>query len=187
MDDKDIIALFLQRNGEAIAEADKKHGAYCRSIAGNILHDSRDAEECVNDAYLAAWNAIPPHKPDSLKLFLARIVRNLAFNRYNEARTEKRGGGGTALVLDELAECIPDRGDASAELERRELGEIIRDFVRGLPPRERRIFVRRYFFTDTVKSIAERYETTENNVTVILFRTRKKLKERLLKEGYYDE
>lgn len=186
MDDKDIIALFLQRNGEAIAEADKKHGAYCRSIAGNILHDSRDAEECVNDAYLAAWNAIPPHKPDSLKLFLARIVRNLAFNRYNEARAEKRGGGETALVLDELAECIESGESVESEIDRRQLGELIRGFVRTLPKKERQIFVRRYFFTDPVKSIAQRYGMTENNVLVTLHRSRKKLKELLKKEGFYN-
>lgn len=186
MEDKDIIALFLQRRGDAVSETDKKYGVYCRSIAENICHDSRDAEECVNDAYLAVWNSIPPQNPVSLKLFLARIVRNLSFNRYNEARAEKRGGGETALVLDELAECIESGESVESEIDRRQLGELIRGFVRTLPKKERQIFVRRYFFTDPVKSIAQRYGTTENNILVTLHRSRRKLKELLKKEGFYN-
>ncbi len=186
MEDKDIIALFLQRSGDAVTETDKKYGLYCRAIAENICRDSRDAEECVNDAYLAAWNSIPPQKPSSLKLFLARIVRNLAINRYNETHAEKRGGGETALVLDELAECLQSGESVEGELDRRQLGELIRGFVKALPKKERQIFVRRYFFTDPVKSIAQRYGMTENNVLVTLCRSRKKLKELLKKEGFYN-
>ena len=187
MEDKDIIALFLQRSGDAVSQTDKKYGAYCRAIAENICRDSRDAEECVNDAYLAAWNSIPPQMPASLKLFLARIVRNLSFNRYNEAHAEKRGGGETELVLDELAECIQSGDSVERELESRQLGELIRGFVKLLPKKERQIFVRRYFFTDPVKNIAQRYGMTENNVLVTLYRSRKKLKELLKKEGFYSE
>ena len=186
MDDKEIIALFLNRSGDAITETDKKYGLYCCSIAENICRDSRDAEECVNDAYLAVWNSIPPQDPASLKLFLARIVRNLAFNRYNEVHAEKRGGGETALVLDELAECIESRDNVESEMDSRQLGELIRVFVKELPKKERRIFVRRYFYTDPVKSIAQRYGMTENHVSVTLNRTRNKLKELLKKEGFYN-
>ena len=175
MEDKDIIALFLQRSGDAVTETDK-----------NICRDSRDAEECVNDAYLAVWNSIPPQKPASLKLFLARITRNLAFNRYNEYRAEKRGGGETSLVLDELAECIESGESVESELDRRQLGELIRGFVRTLPKKERQIFVRRYFFTEPVSSISKLCGMTENNFSVTLHRTRKKLKELLKKEGFYN-
>lgn len=187
MDDGKIKELFKNRDGDAIKAAEEKYGAYCRAIAENILHDKRDAEECVNDAYLALWNAIPPQEPDSLKLFLARIVRNLAFNRYNESRAEKRGGGETALVLDELAECLESGENVESELDRRALGELMRKFVNDLPKKERQIFVRRYFFTNPVKNIAQRYGMTENNVLVTLYRSRKKLKELLKKEGFYSE
>ena len=186
MDDGKIKELFKNRNGDAIAETDKKYGAYCRKIADNILPDKQDAEECVNDAYLAVWNSIPPQDPDSLKLFLARIVRNLAFNRYNESRAEKRGGGETALVLDELAECLESGDSVESELDRRALGELMRNFVKELPKKERRIFVRRYFYTEPLADIAKLCGMTENSVSVTLHRTRKKLKELLKKEGFYN-
>lgn len=186
MEDKDIITLFLNRSGDALTEADKKYGVYCRSIAENILHDKRDAEECVNDALLAAWNAIPPQDPASLKLFLARIVRNLAFNRYNESHAEKRGGGEAAIALDELAECLQSGESVESEIDRRQLGELIRGFVKELPKKERQIFVRRYFYTEPLTDIAKLCGMTENSVSVTLHRTRKKLKELLKKEGFYN-
>lgn len=186
MDDKEIITLFNQKSGDAITETDKKYGAYCYSIAENICRDSRDAEECVNDAYLAVWNSIPPQDPASLKLFLARIVRNLAFNRYNESRAEKRGGGEVALVLDELAECLESRDNVESELDRRALGDLMRGFVKELPKKERQIFVRRYFYTEPLTDIAKLCGMTENSVSVTLHRTRKKLKELLKKEGFYN-
>lgn len=186
MDDGKIKELFKNRDGDAIKAAEEKYGAYCRAIAENILHDKRDAEECVNDAYLALWNAIPPQEPDSLKLFLARIVRNLAFNRYNESHAEKRGGGEVALVLDELAECLQSGESVESELDRRQLGELIRGFVKELPKKERQIFVRRYFYTEPLTEIAKLCSMTENNVSVTLHRTRRKLKELLKKEGFYN-
>ena len=187
MDDSRIVELYWQRNADAIKETDRKYGAYCFSVADNILHNKEDSEECVNDTWLNAWNAIPPHKPVKLQMFLAKITRNLSFNRYNARSAEKRGGGEVALVLDELAECLAGETNVEREYEAKELGQCIRCFVRALPEREGNVFVRRYFFTESVEQIAKRYGLTGNNVMVILSRTRKKLKTHLVKEGFVRE
>lgn len=187
MEDSRIIELYWQRDSEAIVASEEKYGGYCRMIAENILHSRPDAEECVNDTWLQAWNAIPPQRPQSLKLFLARITRNLCFNRYNEQTAQKRGGGETALVLDELAQCLPAETDVESELLLRELRESIRSFVRALPARERNIFLLRYFYTEPISKIAERCAISEGNVKVILSRTRRKLQKRLIKEGLCNE
>lgn len=184
MEDSKIIELYWQKNTDAISETANKYGAYCFTIADNILHNTEDSEECVNDTWLHAWNAMPPQKPNVLRMFLAKITRNLSFNRYNANNAEKRGGGEIIFVLDELAECLANEADVETAYEGKELGECIRRFVRSLPEREGNIFVRRYFFTETVAEIAKRYGLTENNVMVILSRTRKKLKVELKKEGY---
>ena len=185
MEDGQIIALYWQKSADAITETNSKYGVYCFAIADNILHSKEDAEECVNDTWLNAWNAMPPHRPRRLKLFLAKITRNLAFNRFHARTAQKRGGGEMELVLDELAECIANESDMESAYEARELGQSINAFVRALPVREGNVFVRRYFFTDSVAAIAKRYGLTENNVMVILSRTRKKLKTQLIKEGYF--
>jgi RNA polymerase sigma-70 factor (ECF subfamily) len=184
MEDSHIIALFWQRNADAIKETDSKYGSYCFVIANNILHNKEDSEECVNDTWLKVWNAIPPQKPSKLQIFLAKITRNLAFNRYNARSAEKRGGGQITLVLDELAECLAAGTHVEGEYEAKELGQSIRLFVRALPERDGNVFVRRYFFTESVSEIAKRYDLTENNVLVILSRTRKKLRIHLVKEGF---
>lgn len=187
MEDNQIIELFWQRDESAITETGRKYGAYCRTIANNILQNNEDAEECVNDTWLKAWNSIPPKKPENLRMYLAKITRNLSFNRYNANNAKKRGNGEVALMLDELAECIADGNDIEQAYEEKELKEYIFKFLRTLPERERNLFVRRYFFVDTVKEIAARYALTENNVMVILSRTRKQLKSKLMKEGFIDE
>ena len=183
MEDHQIIELYWQKNADAISETADKYGSYCFAIAENILHNAEDSEECVNDTWLRAWNAIPPQKPGVLRMFLAKITRNLAFNRFNARNAEKRGSGEIALVLDELGECLGG-ADAEAAYEAKELRQSIRRFVRTLPEREGNVLVRRYFFAEPVADIAKRYGLTENNVMVILSRTRKKLKAHLLKEGY---
>ena len=187
MNDDQIVALYWQKNADAIIETDSKYGAYCFAIADNILHNMEDAEECVNDTWLNAWNAIPPQKPRSLKVFLAKITRNLSFNRFHAKTAEKRGGGEIDLVLEELAECIASESDVESAYEARELGQSVKLFIRSLPERDGNVFVRRYFFTEPVAAIAKRYGLTENNVMVILSRTRKKLKMQLIKEGYFCE
>ncbi len=184
MDDSQIIELYWQRDTDAISETAGKYGAYCFAIADNILHNAEDSEECVNDTWLHAWNAIPPQRPGSLRMFLAKITRNLSFNRFNAKNARKRGGGEIALVLDELAECLGGGTDTESAYEAKELRQSIRDFVRALPERDGNVLVRRYFFAESIADIAKRYGLTENNVTVILSRTRRKLKAYLLKEGY---
>lgn len=184
MDDSQIIELYWQKNAEAITETVGKYGAYCFMIANNILHNAEDSEECVNDTWLRAWNAIPPQKPRVLRLFLAKITRNLSFDRFSARNAEKRGGGEIALVLDELGECLGGGADTETEYEARELRESVQRFVRALPERDGNVLVRRYFFAESIADIARRYGLTENHVTVMLSRTRKKLKAHLLKEGY---
>lgn len=184
MEDGQIVELYRQRNADAIAETANKYGAYCFAIAENILHNAEDAEECVNDTWLHAWNADPPRHPGALRMFLAKITRNLSFDRFHARNAEKRGGGEITLVLDELAECLADGTSVEAQCEERELEQCIRCFVRSLPERDGNVFVRRYFFTEPVSAIAGRYGLTENHVMVILSRARKKLRLVLIKEGY---
>lgn len=183
MEDQQILDLYGQRSDDAISETARKYGAYCFAVANRILQNPEDAEECVNDTWLHAWNAIPPAKPRVLRMFLAKITRNLACDRFSARMAEKRGGGEIALVLDELAECLPARTDVEAACEQRELAQCIRRFARSLPEREGNVFLRRYFFTDSVAEIAARYGMRENSVMVSLSRTRKKLRAHLKKEG----
>lgn len=184
MEDSQIIDLYWKKDTDAISETANKYGAYCFTIAENILHNAEDSEECVNDTWLRAWSVIPLQKPDVLRMFLAKITRNLSFDRFNARKAEKRGGGEIVLVLDELGECIGGGTDAETAYEAKELRRCIQYFVRALPERDGNVFVRRYFFTEPVADIAKRYALSENNVMVILSRTRKKLKSYLLKEGY---
>ena len=141
MKDSDIIQLYWDRNDRAISETSDKYGRYCRSIAKNILENEQDAEECVNDTYLNAWNAMPTHWPEQLSAFLGKLTRNLSFNRYKYNRAEKRGGGEFTLVLDELADCVSGKDNVEQEIDRRELTEAVNAFVAGLPERKRKIFV----------------------------------------------
>lgn len=186
MTDGQIIDLYWQRDTAAIQETSKKYGAYCFTVANGILNNKEDAEECVNDTWLKAWNAIPPQKPAILQMFLAKITRNLSLDRYLSRTAQKRGGGEIHLVLDELAECLPSSSDVAGEYERKELGQLVGKYINKLPPRDRIIFLRRYFFTDSIADIATRYHLSENNITVILSRTRKKIKNYLRKEGLID-
>ena len=187
MEDSRIIELYLGRNPDAITQSDDKYGNYCFAIADNILRCHEDSEECVNDTWLNAWNAIPPVIPVKLQMFFAKITRNLAYSRYRENTAEKRGGGELKLVLDELSECIACSSNIESDYEGAELGQCIKSFVRTLSERDGNIFVRRYFFTESVSDIAGKYKLRENTVAVILNRTRKKLKAHLIKEGYFDE
>ena len=187
MEDDEIIELYFERNERAVEETEKKYGHYCFSLAKRILESKEDSEECVNDTWLKVWNSIPPIKPGNFRMYLAKIIRNLSFNKYNANVAKKRGGGELPLVLEELAESIADTADVEKVYEGKELGVCISKYVSTLPQRERNIFVRRYFFVNSVKEIAERYGLTENNIMVILSRTRKDLKKYLQKEGYMDD
>lgn len=187
MEDSSIVELYWRRSPDAVLETERKYGAYCFAIAENILHNQEDSEECVNDTWLHAWKAIPPQKPVRLQMYLAKITRNLSFNRFRARSAEKRGGGEIVLVLDELAQCLACETDMQSEYEAKELEQYIRKFVRFLPDRDGNVFIRRYFFTEPVAEIAKRYDLTENHVMVILSRIRKKLKLQLIKEGFIHE
>ena len=186
MTDDRIIELYFSRDEGAIAETSLKYGGYCFSIADGILADRGDSEECVNSTWLAAWNSMPPKRPNVLKLFLARITRSLAFNRFNERTAKKRGGGEIGLILDELSECVGE-GDAACEAELNELKEAVARFVSKLPERERNTLVRRCFYSEPIDSIAKRYGISGSAVMSALSRARKKLKNYLMKEGFIDE
>ncbi len=184
MEDRQIIALYWQRDTAAIEETSQKYGSYCFSVADRILQNPQDSEECVNDTWLRAWNAMPPHKPAKLSAFLAKITRNLAFDRYTARSAEKRGGGEMALVLEELAECVPSHSDVARDYEYQELVNAVQSFAVALPGRECNVFLRRYFYAEAVSEIAKRYALTQNHVMVMLSRTRKKLRTFLEKEGF---
>ena len=185
MHDSTIIGLFFRREESAVSETQKKYGSYCYSVANNILENHEDSEECVADTMLRAWNVIPPQKPKYLRLFLAKITRNLAFDRCRNQLRQKRGGGNIDAVLSELETCLAAPGDASDEVEYRELCRQITAFVSELPERERNLFLRRYFYTEPVSAIAKEYHLTPNNVSVILSRTRAGLRAHLEREGFF--
>ena len=184
MDDKGIVRLYFERNERAIDETSKKYGKYCFSIANNILSNREDAEECVNDTYLDAWNNIPPHRPNSLSLFLGKITRRISIDLYRRKNAQKRGGGELALVLDELYQCIADETDVEKEFEKRHLSQVINKFVKFLPRNEQKVFICRYWYMDSIQSISERFGYSESKVKSMLYRTREKLREALRKEGY---
>ena len=184
MEDSKIIDLYWARAEEAINESQNKYGPYCGRIAFNILADRQDSEECVSDCFLKAWGAIPPARPSCLRTFLGRITRNLALDRYEMEHAQKRGGGELALALEELSECIGKEPDIDAHIEAAELTAILDRFLSALRPDVRKMFVRRYWYMDSIAGIAERYGFTESKVKTALLRARAELKIELSKEGY---
>ena len=184
MEDGLIIDLYFERNERAIIETERKYGRYCFMIANNILSNEYDSEECVNDTWNKTWNAIPPQKPNNFKLYLAKISRNLAFDKLRTERRDKRGGNTLTLALDEISEIISDGESMEAELESKEFMKIVNSFLRTLSLRDCNVFISRYFYLYSVEKIAEKYDLSVANVSKILSRTRSKLKEFLKKEGY---
>ncbi len=184
MEDDKIIDLYFARDEHAVVETDRKYGAYCFSLAKGILQNDQDSEETVSDTYWKAWNSIPPAKPNYLKLFLAKITRNLAFSRWRSNSAEKRGGGELDLVLEELEGCLCAPGSVEDGLNAKELALTIRRFLDTLPLREQSIFLRRYFFLEESNVIAERYGMKQATVLRTLSRTREKLRKYLTREGY---
>ncbi len=183
MEDRQIIDLYWDRKEEAIEKTAEKYGGYCYSIAYGILRDRLDSEECVNDTYMKAWNAMPPKRPDKLAAFLGKIARGLAIDRCRNYTAKKRGGGQMELVLEELNECIGTQNDPEQAVDEMVFAEILNDFVGALPIQERKVFVRRYWYMSSVKEIAGDFGFTESKVKMILLRARNGLKERLGKEG----
>lgn len=184
MEDIEIVGLFWSRSERALEESGKKYGAYCFAVANNILCSREDSDECVNDTWLHAWNAIPPKRPDKLKMFFAKITRNLSLDRIKRRNSQKRGGGELAVALDELEECISGKSFVDNTLDKKLLDECIRAFLKGISKRDRQFFLRRYFFTEAVSDIAARFKVSENAVSVSLHRTRARLKLCLEKEGF---
>lgn len=182
MEDKKIVELYWERSETAIAQTQDKYGRYCHCIAYNILYSNEDAEECVNDTYLRAWDSMPPHRPERLSAFLGKITRNLALDRYDRARAQKRSAG-IELALDELGECIPDSKGEMPISDEIALRDAINSFLASLPTQTRKVFVRRYWYLSAVKDIACDLEMSESNVKVLLLRTRQRFRSYLEKEG----
>ncbi len=184
LEDEKILDLYWARNEQAILATAEKYGAYCTTVAHNILGDAEDAAECVNDTYLRTWDAIPPAKPERLGTFLGKITRNLALDRYRRSTAQKRGGSEYPLALEELGDCLSG-GDSTAQaLDRRELAAAIDSFLAGLPAKKRNIFVSRYWYFDSIATIAARQDLSESNVSAILSRVRRSLKKHLTERGF---
>lgn len=182
MDDADIVSLYWSRDESAITETDRKYGPYCRAIALNILSVREDAEECVNDSYHNAWNAMPPQRPDRLPPFLGRIVRNLSISRWRRERAQKRYSGLESL-LSGLEECLPDPKGVEQEVEGRALTRRIEGWLEGLSRDDRAVFLRRYWYGQEVRALARAWGVTPNRMAKRLQRLRKSLKQDLEQEG----
>ena len=182
LDDRKIIELFFERSEQAIMELSNKYGSVCAKVAFNILNNTQDVEECVNDAYLGVWNAIPPQNPNHLVSYVCRIVRNLAIKKYHMNTAAKRNGI-YDVALDELENCFPSSVSVEAVFDANETARIIDDFLATLDRKNRILFVRRYWYLDSVEELAKCFHTNNHNISVRLSSTRDKLKKYLIKEG----
>lgn len=187
MDDNAILTLYFSRDETAIDETAKKYGGYCYFIANNILEDPLDASESVNDTYLGAWNSIPPQRPAILRAYLGKITRNIALKRRRDRLADKRGGGEAALALEELTGCVAVGSSVEREVQEKTVADAISRFLWELPETTRQVFVRRYWYLESVSEISERFGFSVSKVKSILLRTRERLRAFLLKEGLYDE
>ncbi len=183
MDDHHIIALYVERDENAIRETEKKYGKLCMGISKNILHNIADAEECVNDTYLGVWNAIPPQKPKSLMAFVARIARNLSLKRLEYNMAAKRSCP-EPIEFSELEEVLPDQAIA-ADCTEEDLGALLNDFLKSEKEDARNVFIRKYWYFDPIEEIAERFSFSESKVKSMLFHTRSRLKEFLKEKGVH--
>ena len=183
MEDGAIVELYWQRSEEAIPETERKYGAYCQRIAYHVCGDHEDAEECVNDTWLRAWNRMPNERPGLLSAFLGAITRNLALDRWRARHSLKRGGGEVPLALDELAETLDSGLDTQKELEIKELNRGLRRLLDQLGKTERDVFLSRYWYVASIAEIAEKSGFTESKLKSMLHRTRKKLIRQLKEEG----
>lgn len=187
MDDNQIVALYWSRSEQAIQETQQKYGKYCYTIAYQILYSREDADEAVNDTYLGAWNGMPPHRPAVLSGFLGKLTRRISIDKWRNHKAEKRGGGELPVALDELSDCIPSSSNPEREAEMYELTAVINTFLWKLPKTERKIFVCRYWYLDSIAAICERFGFSHSKVKSMLARTRKKLRVYLEKAGVFYE
>ena len=183
MEDEKIIELYFERNESAISETAEKYGNYLYKIAFNILSDKEDSEESVNDTYMSVWNTIPPEKPNVFSAFLSKITRYISINRYSAKKTEKRGRGEIDAAFEEIEECVPDKSDIYDEIETKELAKMISDYLKNLPETERKIFVCRYYYLDSLSDISKQFGFSQSKIASMLHRTRKKILSHLEKEG----
>ena len=182
MEDSQIIDLFFERSEQAVEELDRKYGKAARKTAANLLQNPQDAEECVNDVYLGVWNSIPPHRPESLVSYVCKISRNLAVSKLRRDAAAKRNSS-FDLVLEELEDFVPSGMNVEAEYEAKELADAVNRFLATLDYDDRFLFVRRYFYADPVRDIAEQMHVRDSRVSARLFRLREKLRKKLKKEG----
>lgn len=182
MEDNQIIDLFFERSEQAIIELSNKYGKLCRKVSLNILNNTQDSEECVNDAYLGVWNTIPPHKPSLLPAYVCRIVRNISIKKYYSNTAFKRNSY-YDVAFEELEDCIPSLNNVDSDYNSKELAKIINDFLDTLDKDNRVMFVRRYWFSDSLTELAKMFEITEHNTSVRLFRIRGRMKKYLIKRG----
>ena len=184
MEDRQIVELYWTREESAIHETAVKYGSYCHSIAYTILQDQQDAEESVNDTYMDAWNTMPPNRPSVLSTFLGKITRRISIDRLRIRSAKKRGGDEVTLALDELEECVSGSDDVELQAQRNELIAAMHRFLDSLPDTERRIFLLRYWYLETIQSIANQYGFSQSKVASMLHRVRGKLRKQLEKGGY---
>ena len=186
MEESVIVERLFNRDQSVLEDVSGKYKNLYNNIIRKILDDDRDVIECENDVLLAVWNSIPPNRPNNLSVYICSIARNISVNRFKHNTRAKRNCGYT-VILDELNECIPDTSplnDCESLLENKKLNNLLCEFLRGLDAQSRILFVRRYFYLESVSSLAERYEMSENKVSVKIFRIRKKLRKFLEKEGH---
>ena len=183
MEDNKIIDLYWERSEIAISETAKKYSRYCHSISFNILHNKEDAEECVNDTYLNAWNAIPPKRPNCLATFLGKITRNLSLDKFKKYSAERRGHGQMEIALSELDEVLPSTTSVEQAIDEKELMKLLNEFLGGLPKQKRIMFVQRYWYLMPIKTMAEQLSISESQVKSALFRIRNELKSYFEREG----
>ena len=184
MDDSQIVALFWNRDESAIKHCEMKYGSYCRSIAHRILGDDLDADECVNDTYQAAWDSIPPHSPAILSTYLGKLTRRISLKLLRSRDAQKRGNGEFDLSLAELGECVSSSHQVDSEIEFRELVNLLNRFLGKLPVDERRVFLLRYWHGLSIGEICKQFGFSKSKTESMLHRTRKKLRNLLIKEGY---
>ena len=183
MEDTAIVELYWARDQRAITESERSYGAYCRSIAKNILNLYEDAEECVNDTWMRSWNAMPPQRPSRLAAFFGKITRNLALDRWRQSHADRRGGGQIPVALEELGDCVGRRSSVGEDLEAEDTARLISAFLRRKSKLDRQLFVRRYWYMETISELMFWSGLGENQIKSRLHRMRLQLGDYLSKEG----
>lgn len=183
MEDSTIVDLYWQRSEQAIPETEHKYGVYCHTISMRIVNNREDAEECVNDTWLGAWNSMPENKPSFLAPYLAKLPRWLSLSKMKTQNRLKRGGGEITIALEELDKELGEGTDLAEQIEMKELSEYLNDFLEALPFVERKVFLGRYWYAASIREIAEKSGFSESKVKSMLLRTRRKLKAALKEEG----